>query len=238
MRHDQSPPASKRPHFHQGHRSRVRQDFLRQGLDGFYDHQALELLLFFGILRRDVNHTAHEMIDRFGSLRGVLEANGEELMQCPFVKHRAAALIKLVLPLSQKYEASRKAARPVIHGASEAMAYLEPLFAGCKSETVYGLFLDAAQRILSCLQLNENGERFSDLSARHIAAVAVDEGAAMVILAQSRPGGTHMPGPEDIASQERLSIALAVMQLRLADHLIHTRDCFVSLAEMGLLKGG
>lgn len=223
-------------HSHQGHRSRVRQHFLKYGLDGYYDHQALELLLFYGVKQKDVNQTAHVLTDHFGSLRGVLEAEGGKLMEFPYIKHRAAALMKLVPQLARRYEASRRDAGLVICEAAQAMEYLEPLFAGRETETVYGLFLDASLRLRSCLHLNAEGERFVDLPARRVAAMAVNEGAALVITAHSRLGAAHWPGPEEQAASGRLSAALAAMRVRLADHLVYSESCFVSLAEVGLLK--
>ena len=59
---------------HDGHRQRLKARFLEQGLDGFTDVQVLELLLFYAIPRRDTNPIAHELLEKFGSLRQVLEA--------------------------------------------------------------------------------------------------------------------------------------------------------------------
>jgi DNA repair protein RadC len=61
-------------HLHDGHRNRIRERFIREDLDGFEPHVVLELLLFYSIARADTNPIAHRLIDRFGSLSGVLEA--------------------------------------------------------------------------------------------------------------------------------------------------------------------
>ena len=59
---------------HDGHREHMRRRFLENGLSGFADHEALELLLYYAIPRRDTNPIAHELMDRFGTLSGVLSA--------------------------------------------------------------------------------------------------------------------------------------------------------------------
>ena len=64
---------------HKDHRQRVRERYLKEGLDGFSEVQVLELLLFYVIPRQDTNPIAHRLIDRFGSLHQVLEAPVEEL---------------------------------------------------------------------------------------------------------------------------------------------------------------
>ena len=74
---------------HSGHRQRLKERFLRDGLDNFEEHQVLELLLFYGIPQRDTNTIAHELIRKFGSLSRVLEATPEELQQVNYVGENA-----------------------------------------------------------------------------------------------------------------------------------------------------
>ena len=64
---------------HDGHRQRSKRRYLALGAEGMEDHQLLELLLFYAIPRQDTNETAHRLIQRFGSLQGVLHAAPEEL---------------------------------------------------------------------------------------------------------------------------------------------------------------
>ena len=66
-------------HRHAGHRQRMKTEFLTRGLEGWPDHRVLELLLFYAIPQGDVNAIAHDLIDRFGSLAGVLDASVDEL---------------------------------------------------------------------------------------------------------------------------------------------------------------
>lgn len=81
---------------HAGHRSRMRHRFLTTGLDGFQDHEVLEFLLYYAIPRRDVNETAHLLLDRFGSLPGVLDAPEGELCQVPGVGPSTAHFLNLI----------------------------------------------------------------------------------------------------------------------------------------------
>lgn len=79
---------------HDGHRDRKRSQFLRCGAESFADHELLELLLFYAVPQKDTNPIAHELLNKFGSLQAVLSAPPEELMEVPYVKERAAALIR------------------------------------------------------------------------------------------------------------------------------------------------
>lgn len=89
-------PSKRSGGLHAGHRQRVRQRFLQTGLEHFQDHEALELLLFYAIPRRDVNETAHLLLNRFGSLSGVLDAPEEELCEIPGVGPGVSHFLNLI----------------------------------------------------------------------------------------------------------------------------------------------
>ena len=73
--------AEKKANVHSGHRKRVRDKFLKDGIDSFEEHQVLEFLLFYAIPYKDTNELAHRLLDRYRSLAGVCEAPIDELMR-------------------------------------------------------------------------------------------------------------------------------------------------------------
>ena len=77
---------------HQGHREKMRQRFLKSGLESFADHEALELLLYYAIPRRDTNPIAHRLMERYGSLTAVLSAPAEDLKKVEGIGESAAVL--------------------------------------------------------------------------------------------------------------------------------------------------
>ena len=87
---------------HEGHRDRVRKRFIKEGLDGFFDHQVLELMLFYCIPRKDTNDIAHILINKFGSFSSVLDAPVESLMECG-ISYNTAVFIKLIPSLCSRY---------------------------------------------------------------------------------------------------------------------------------------
>lgn len=88
--------AERRRSIHTGHRQRVKDEFSARGLAGWPDHRVLELLLYYAIPQGDVNGLAHELVERFGSLAGVLDAAEEELCRVPGVGQHTAVLLKLI----------------------------------------------------------------------------------------------------------------------------------------------
>ena len=88
---------------HEDHRKRVKERFLKDGIENMPDHEVLELLLFFSIPRKDTNALAHELIEHFGSLNCVLEASADDLMQVNGIGETSATLITLAFQLTKKY---------------------------------------------------------------------------------------------------------------------------------------
>lgn len=88
---------------HDDHRRRVYERFLREGLAGFEEHNAMEFLLFLARPRGDTNPLAHALIDRFGSLSAVLDAPIEELERVPGVGHSSAVVLKFIPQMCAYY---------------------------------------------------------------------------------------------------------------------------------------
>ena len=95
---------------HSGHRERVRQDFLKNGFnEDTPPHKIIEMLLFYSIPRKDTNVTAHELLNRFGSIAGIIDAPVEQLVKVPGVSMNTAALIKLIMPVARRYLSDKSA---------------------------------------------------------------------------------------------------------------------------------
>ena len=133
---------------HAGHRARLRERFLKEGLSGFSEHEVLELLLMFAIPQKDVNPLAHALIGRFGSLSAVLEASPAELMRVAGVGQNAAALLSLMPQLMGYYQHSAMGEKPSITNLSSARRYAGALFFGVHEERVYMICLDQSGRVL------------------------------------------------------------------------------------------
>ena len=92
---------------HEGHRERMRERFFQHGLETFNEIEALEMLLYYAIPRKDTNPLAHALLDRFGSLDYVLSASEEELCEVPGISERTAALLMIVPQITQLSEVNR-----------------------------------------------------------------------------------------------------------------------------------
>lgn len=220
---------------HDGHREKMRRRFLRGGLEPFADHEALELLLYYAIPRRDTNPIAHALMERYGSLAAVLDAPVEDLQKVEGIGESAAILLKLAPQLYRKAKLSDAEQETVLSSVERVGAYLLERFAGEKNEVVYQLCLDRKGRLLACKKLGEGGIASADLDVRRLVENAILTGASAVILSHNHPSGVALPSRDDYAATDRAKAALNVVGVALTDHIIVADGDFVSMADSGYL---
>ena len=220
---------------HDGHREKMRQRFLKSGLDAFADHEALELLLYYAIPRRDTNPIAHALMERYGSLSAVLAAPVEDLKKVEGVGESAAILLKLAPQLYRKAKMSDAEQETILSSVERVGAYLLERFAGEKNEVVDQLCLDRKGKLLVCKKLGEGGVTSADLDIRRLVENALLTGASAVVLAHNHPSGVALPSRDDYAATDRAKTALAVVGVALTDHIIVADGDFVSMADSGYI---
>jgi len=222
---------------HEGHRERLKNQFLESGLDGFNDHQILELLLFYSIPQKDTNDIAHMLINEFGSLSGVFDASYEDLMSVSGIKHHSATLIKLIPQLFRKYQLS-KANKTAVTGSDDAKDYLLEKFnefvkaklTSYTEETFLALCLDNSNKINNCCIVSKGTATEAVVTPRDVAAVALRNNSTNLIVAHNHPDGIPFPSKQDVdftASLENILFPLGIM---LRDHVIIADDIVFSMA--------
>lgn len=220
---------------HNGHRNRLRQRFLTEGLDRFTDVQILELLLFYCIPRRDTNELAHSLLERFGSLSQVMDAPVEELCTVPGVSENTAALLTMIPQAGRCYLRDRTVKTRILPTLDSCAQYLQPYFFGKNVETVYLLCLDAKCRLLCCRKLSEGDVNSTELPIRRVVEAALAARASSVLLAHNHPGGVAIPSHADIRATMNVAAALRAVDVQLIDHIVLCDDDYVSLMQSGYL---
>ena len=221
---------------HKGHRKRMKERFLRYGLNSFDDHNVLELLLFYAQPRKDTNLLAHRLMDTFGSLDAVFEASPQALMRVEGIGESAALLLHLVPEAARRYRIAKEAPGTILASSSDAGNYLLPLFMNGRSECVYLICLDPKHRVIDCRLLSSGEPTTVAVSIRQIVEIALLQNAAAVILAHNHPNGLALPSAEDRDVTRRLREALSYVNIPLLDHIIVAGEDFVSLADSGLIS--
>lgn len=209
---------------HTGHRDRMRQKFMDDcNGEHFPDHELLEFLLYFSVPRKDTNETSHRLMEEFGTLEKVLDADRDRLLAVDGLGERSATLLTVVRELARRYAAAKideDRELPVFDTPEKIAAFLRPRFLGVTVERAYLLLFDNAMHMLDCRHLGD-GEISSVLvSVRKIAEYAFRKHAALVVLAHNHPGGISVPSGLDITLTRKVSQALQLLDIPLLDHFI------------------
>ena len=221
---------------HAGHRQRLKERFLKDGLDNFEEHQVLELLLFYGIPQRDTNEIAHELIRKFGSLPKVLEATPEELSEVKYVGDNVTTLFQLITAVARYYQVSCAMREEILTTIEDCGRYLVPFFYQRPNETVFILCLDAKCKVLCCEKVGEGGVNSAGIPIRKIVEMALKANATSVILAHNHPSGLALPSGEDIQTTRRVAVALNAVEIMLADHIVVADNDWTSMVQSGLYR--
>ena len=218
---------------HEGHRKRMKERFMKSGLDDFAPHNVLEFLMFYSIPRGDTNPIAHRLIDAFGSLSGVFDATPEELMKVSGVGESTAILISMIPQMARKYLEDKADAVNVVGGCGDIGAYLLPKFVGRTNEALMMVSIDNKNKVISCSVVAEGTVDSAKVSRRKVMEEAMKVKATRVILAHNHPRGVAVPSAEDVAMTREIGRLFAQVGIELVDHIIIADDDYVSMAASG-----
>lgn len=215
---------------HSGHRQRLRKKYLDNGLDGFEMHECLELLLFYGIPRKDTNLTAHKLLDKFGSLSAILDAPVDALTDSG-LSENAAVLLKLIPDFARLYVNDKHNNDDIIFDFDNVGEYMKKKFLGRENETVVLLLLDNKGKEIFCGAIEKGSLTETSVPMKKIIDYSMRYNAFSAIIAHNHPSGIAIPSRSDITATNKLYDALALVGVNLIDHIIVADNDYVSLAE-------
>lgn len=219
-----------------GHRRRLQERFLKGGLQGFLDHEIIELLLTLGTPRKDCKGPARRAMRKFKVLRRVLEASEDELQEIEGIGPRNIFGIKLVQEVSRRFLRERMMSRPVCHSSREVFDYLYHTLRDAKKEKFKAIFLDAKNQIIEEETFFEGTVDTSAVYPREILKNALRYNASAVIFAHNHPSGDPDPSESDREITRELVFASATMQMKVLDHIIIGNNRYFSFADHGLIE--
>ncbi len=218
---------------HDGHRERLRRQFLTEGFqESVPPHKLLEMLLFYAIPRKDTNETAHLLIEKFGSFSGVFDASVQDLITVPGITEYSACLLKLIMPIARKYLNDKECGTVCsVANRNEAGKYMLQKFVGLTVETIFLLCLDNRGKVLACVKLAEGDEISVCVSARTVVEQVLKTHATAVVIAHNHPRGFAFPSSGDVRVTTEISAALYHIGVQFIDHIIVAEGDYISMAQ-------
>jgi DNA repair protein RadC len=223
----------KKGHKGDGHRQRLRERFLKSGLEGFHDYEVIELLLTLATPRKDCKDAAKAALAKFKTLQGVLEASPYDLGKIAGIGPKNSLGIKLVKAVSDRYREKKLIQKNPLNNSKELFDYLNHDIGDKTREYFKIIFLDSKNRVIATETHSKGTLTASSVYPREVIYSALANKAAALIFAHNHPSGDPQPSPEDIAITRQLVYAGKVMGLTVHEHLVIGDNCYYRFADQG-----
>ena len=219
----------------EGHRQRLREKFLKSGLDGFHDYEIIELLLTLGTPRKDCKSVAREALKKFGTLKSVLEADPSKLKEIKGIGDNNVFGLKITQAVSRRFLADRIMDQDFMRSSEEVMEYLKHNLRDKTREIFMVIYLNGRNQILQMEELFEGTLTTSAVYPREVVKRALDHAAAALVFVHNHPSGNPKPSQDDITITKKLKEAAEAIDVSVHDHLIIAGNEVYSFADNGLI---
>lgn len=195
------------------------------------------LTLWLGGGRRGRRHAdlAQALLRAFGSVRGILSASPDRLAALPGMGTARATQIQVILELARRHHREALLNAPRLTDPLIARDYLQAELRDLAYEAFCLIYLDSRYRVTGFETLFRGTIDCAQVHPREVVRRALEVRAVAVILCHNHPSGIAEPSEADKIITTRLRDALALVDIRVLDHLIVADEACISLAERGLV---
>ena len=223
-----------KPHYID-HRSRLRDRFIHQGINGLQPYEIIELFLTFVIPQKDVKPAAKEAIDKFGTIKGFFDADEKELSQIPFFKDKALALRKFIKEISLLYYKQQAEQIPITQSKEELINYCKAKLGFQPNEEFWIISLDSKNAIIKENLISKGLSDKTPVYPKQVIEKAMKNGASSILLLHNHPNGNPQASEQDITITKAIEIPARVLNISIYDHIIVAEDKHFSFKENKLL---
>ena len=210
-----------------------REKLLNEGAQVLSDTELLAVLLRTGTKNKTVIDLSRELIQKFGGIRSLLEANTEELCRHPGLGKAKCAEIKVIMEIAKRYLAESLKYGSVLANSLETKNYLTFCLRNRTQEVFACLFLDGQCRVIRYEELFHGTINEARVYPREVVKRSLELNASAVIFAHNHPSGDATPSQADQLITECLKVALTTIDVKVLDHLVIGEGEVNSLAERG-----
>ena len=215
--------------------ARPREKLLARGAAALTDAELLAVLLRVGVRGKSAIELGQALLDQCGGLAGLLQAESPAKLKLPGLGPAKSAGLLAALELSRRGLAAELQRGPAFSQPAQVRRYLQAELAGERNEVFLGLFLDTRHRLIASERLFQGSIDGASVHPRVLVQKAMLHNAAALIVAHNHPSGVAEPSAADEALTRTLKDALALVDVRLLDHIVVSQGSTVSLAERGLM---
>lgn len=209
---------------HAGHRGRLLDTVYNVGIESVSEIQAMEFILTYIFPRGDVNPLAHRLLDKFGSIANVLDADLGELVTVHGIGDRAGKMIKELTEIFFLYSTCKRSKRENIAGYNNLYDYSEQLLRFKNVEEFYIVGLDSLKNIVGRRKLASGTINMVGITPLQISSFLTSTHSAMVFIAHNHPGGKAVPSEQDKTATVYMKNLFSALGVTYIDHILVGAD--------------
>lgn len=218
-----------------GHRKRIREKFLKSGLDGFLDYEVVELLLTLGTPRKDCKQVAKGTIKKFKSLNAVLDAEVDDLISINGIGRSNVLGLILFKALLERYSSEKISSKILLNSSKLVANYLQVKIGNKKQEHFMILYFDTKYKLIN-EEISVGTLNASLVHPREVFKKAIKNSVAQIIIAHNHPSGDVNPSGDDIATTNRLIEVGRLVGISIIDHVIVSTSNYFSFKDGGIIN--
>ena len=218
-----------------GHRERLRSRWKAGGAPSFADYELLEFLLAHVFVRGDTKSLAKRLVEKFGTLKGVLDAPPHRLAEVHGAGEKTALFVSLLRGTMDRYFETQAKENDLINSPESVINCCRASLEGLTHEVFDVLYLSTKNRLIGRERLAEGTIDQATVYPRRLVASALAHNAASLIFVHNHPSGDPAPSPDDRRLTTLLHEATKTVSIRVLDHLIIGNGRHYSFREQGLL---
>ncbi len=224
---------TKKIHYH-GHRKRLKDRFIENSSQ-LADYEILELLLGYGLPRKDTKPLAKELMARFGTLKGIFTASPEDLKETEGFGPGLKIFWTVLQEFSSRVKESWLKEKPVLNSPTEVVNFTKSRIGFDKKESFWVVLVDNKNRFISWELIGTGTVDQAAVYPREIFATALKKQASGLILMHNHPGGDPNPSSQDIELTRKIKKTSVDLGLRLLDHIIIAEESHFSFQDQSLI---
>ncbi len=223
-----------KPHYI-GHRQRLKQRFLNGSFENFAEYELLELLLFSATPRKDVKPLAKKLLEKFGNLANLINADKDKLLSIEGINDGVCLSFFIVRELINRILKQKVVNQNIISSWGALLDYLKSTMGGLRLEQFRVLFLNKKNILISDEIMTIGTIDQAAVYPREIIKRALFHEASAIILVHNHPSGSSQPSKADIELTNKIVEACNAVSIMVHDHvIISNKDYFSFKSNMFL----
>ncbi len=219
----------------EGHRKRLREKFLKVGIRGLTTEEVLENLLTYCIPRKDTAEIARTLLNRFGSIKKIMYADYEQLLNVPGLGPTSVETLYFLMQFMTKYDFKEEIAR-YFKTTKDKGYYLIAKYGLIKHEQLIAMYFDKDERLIDDIVICSGDLKYVPIDVPRIKKEYKRCHADHMVLAHNHPSGLALPSTLDMINTARMMADFKRERMIFSDHIIFEPADFVSFKDSGLLE--